>query len=97
MADHKEHAHPFLTSLKPGRAKKGKTVTAEEAVRVIRNGDTVATGGFVGIGFPEEIAVTLEARFLETGAPRDLTLLYAAGQGDGAEKGLNHLGREGLV
>ena len=31
--------------------KKQKIVSAEEAVRVIRNGDTVATGGFVGIGF----------------------------------------------
>jgi hypothetical protein len=42
----------------------GKIVTAEEAVRLIRDGDTVATGGFVGIGFAEEIAVALEAQYL---------------------------------
>jgi propionate CoA-transferase len=80
----------------------GKIVTAEEAVRLIRDGDTVATGGFVGIGFAEEIAVALEAQHLSkdipaSEKPRNLTLVYAAGQGDGKERGLNHLGHEGLV
>jgi propionate CoA-transferase len=83
-------------------ASRGKLVTAGEAVRLIRDGDTVATAGFVGIGFAEAIAVALEERFLsapsgEDGHPRDLTLVYAAGQGDGKEKGLNHLGHQGLV
>ncbi len=87
----------MLSSLPLKRATKGKIVSAEEAVRVIRDGDTVATGGFVGIGFAEEIAVKLEEYFLETGRPRGLTLIYAAGQGDGQEKGLNHFGHEGLV
>jgi len=44
----------------------GKIVSAEDAVRLIRTGDTVATGGFVGIGFAEEIAVALEALYLST-------------------------------
>ncbi len=77
--------------------RKEKIVTAQEAVRLIRSGDTVATGGFVGVGFAEEIAVELEKRFLETGNPRDLTLVYAAGQGDGNERGLNHLAHDGLL
>lgn len=42
----------------------GKIVTARDAVQLIRAGDTVATGGFVGIGFAENIAVALEERFL---------------------------------
>jgi propionate CoA-transferase len=89
--------HPLLSTFSSARAKKGKLVSAEEAVRVIRDGDTVATSGFVGIGFAEEIAVHIEQRFQKTGQPRDLTLLYAAGQGDGEDKGLNHLGHEGLL
>jgi propionate CoA-transferase len=88
---------PGLSFLPLQNAKKGKIVSAMEAVRVIRDGDTVATGGFVGIGFPEEIAVVLEHQYLEHSRPRDLTLVYAAGQGDGAERGLNHFGHEGLV
>lgn len=92
-----QRTHPVLSSLPPQRVKKGKIVSAEEAVRVIRDGDTVATGGFVGIGFPEELAVVLEQYFLKNKKPKNITLVYAAGQGDGADRGLNHLGHEGLV
>ncbi|MBF0301555.1 MAG: acyl CoA:acetate/3-ketoacid CoA transferase [Desulfamplus sp.] len=87
----------MLSTLTPVRAKKGKIVSSEEAIQLIRSGDTVATGGFVGIGFPEQLAIDLEEYFLKTGNPKDLTLLYAAGQGDGVSRGLNHLGHEGLV
>jgi propionate CoA-transferase len=76
---------------------RNKIVSAAEAVARIRDGDTVATGGFVGVGFAENIAVALERRFTSTGLPRQLTLVYAAGQGDGKERGLNHLAHEGLV
>ncbi|MCG8617688.1 MAG: acyl CoA:acetate/3-ketoacid CoA transferase [Desulfobacterales bacterium] len=89
--------HPMLSGMSPDRVKRGKIVSAQEALQLIQDGDTVATGGFVGIGFPEQLAVELERYFLETGCPRDLTLMYAAGQGDGKERGLNHLGYEGLV
>ena len=87
----------------PASGKRSKIISAAEAARLIRDGDTVATGGFVGIGFAENIAVAIEKRFLgedpesPAGNPRNLTLAYAAGQGDGKERGLNHLGHEGLV
>ena len=88
---------PQAKSALPQSAESGKIVSAAEAVRLIRDGDTVATGGFVGIGFAEGIAVALEEYYVANGGPRDLTLVYAAGQGDGKERGLNHLGRDGLV
>ncbi|MEZ5718810.1 MAG: acyl CoA:acetate/3-ketoacid CoA transferase [Burkholderiaceae bacterium] len=76
---------------------KDKIVSAADAVLLIHESDTVATGGFVGIGFAESIAVALAQRFEATQTPRDLTLVYAAGQGDGKHRGLNHLGVPGLL
>ena len=73
-------------------------MSAEEAVRTyIHDGATVAFGGFVGAMVPEEVNKTIQALFLSTGSPRGLTAIYAAGQGDSGERGLNHLGEEGLV
>ncbi|SAL01658.1 3-oxoadipate CoA-succinyl transferase subunit alpha [Caballeronia terrestris] len=92
--------HPFPAAV--NSAGRSKIVSAQQAVRLIRPGNTIATGGFVGIGFAEEIAVALERLFLDSSethgdAPRDLTLVYAGGQGDGASRGLNHFAHEGLV
>ncbi|MBA7704044.1 Caffeate CoA-transferase [subsurface metagenome] len=78
-------------------SRKSKIVSAAEAIRLIKDGDTVATGGFCGAGFAEDLAIYLEERYLETRKPKGLTLVYAAGQGDYVDRGLNHFGHEGLV
>ena len=77
--------------------KKVKIITAAEAAAMVENGSTVATGGFVGCTHPEELTSALEKHFLATGTPADLTLVYAAGQGDGKTRGLNHFGHDGML
>lgn len=72
-------------------------LSAKEAVKLITSESTIATGGFVGNAVPEELEIAIEERFLETNEPKNLTLVYAAGQGDGKTRGLNHFGHEGLI
>ncbi|HHV79765.1 MAG TPA: acyl CoA:acetate/3-ketoacid CoA transferase [Firmicutes bacterium] len=74
-----------------------KVMSLDQALNLIKDGDVIAISGFVGTGHPEELTSGLERRFLETGHPRDLTLVYAAGQGDGKDKGMNHFAHEGMV
>ena len=74
-----------------------KLGSADEVVKIIRNGDTVLISGFVGIGTPDEILIALENRFLQTGSPCDLTLVFAAAPGDGLDRGVNRLAHKGLV
>ena len=50
---------------------KNKVMTAEEAVKLIKPGDTVAVSGFIGMGHPEEISKAVEDSFLKTGSPNN--------------------------
>ncbi|MGY1693240.1 hypothetical protein [Geodermatophilus sp. SYSU D01105] len=57
-----------------------EVISAGAAACSVLDGDIVATGGSVGVGFAEEPPLALERRFEATGSPRDLTLVYAAGR-----------------
>lgn len=75
-----------------------KFLSAEEAVKLIKSGDTVSISGFMGMGHPEEVSLAMEKRFLETGEPTGLTLVHGASQNDGKSNwGLNRWGKEGLI
>jgi propionate CoA-transferase len=80
-----------------GPSVRDKVVTAAEAVRLIRDGDSVVVEGFVGQGFAEELTLALEERFLQTGAPRDLTVVFTVAQGNRQGRGLDRLCYEGLL
>ena len=74
-----------------------KQISAEQAAQLIPDNATLATGGFIGIGFAEAIAKAIEKRFLSCQQPQKLSLVYAAGQGDAQLRGLNHFAHEGMV
>jgi propionate CoA-transferase len=80
-----------------GLTARDKIVTAQEAVALIRDGDTVVAEGFAGQCFAEELTLALEARFLQTGAPRDLTLAFTVAQGNREGRGFDRLCYEGLL
>ena len=75
-----------------------KLCSASAAAALIKDGDTVAVAGNgAGMGSAEEILLEIEKRFLETGHPRNLTLVHSMGLGDRDQRGINRLAHEGLV
>ena len=74
-----------------------KIITREQAAAMVKDGDTLAVGGFNGYGVPEELFIGLRDRFLETGSPRGLTVFHSAACGDKGERGANRIALEGLV
>lgn len=72
-------------------------LTPEQAAQWIQDGQSVLLGGFIGSVVPEAIERAIGERFEHSGSPKDLTLLFAAGQGDGKSRAINHLAQQGLV
>lgn len=77
---------------------KSKQCSASAAAALLRDGDTIAVAGNgAGMCAAEEILSAIEQRFLETGHPRDLTVVHSVGLGDRGQRGINRLAHEGLV
>ena len=76
---------------------KNKVISADEAIALVRDGDVVCTTGFVQSCIPEALHAALERRYVQTKAPKDLTLIMCAGAGDSKGLGTGRLHHEGLL
>jgi len=75
-----------------------KFVSAEQAVALIKDGDTVGlVGGGSGMVEATCLHAAVEKRFLETGHPGHLTVVHALGIGDQKSRGMNRFAHEGMV
>ncbi len=75
-----------------------KQTSLDEAVELIKDGDTVGLiGGGGGLVEATLLHEEVERRFLSTGTPRDLTVLHSLGIGDKDRRGMNRFAHNGLV
>ena len=74
-----------------------KVISAAEAAALIKDGATVGAAALGLAGWPEEIAIGIEKRFLATGHPAGLTLVHASGIGDWKTKGTQHFAHAGMI
>ena len=74
-----------------------RVIDAASAAALVLDGARVVTGGFGSCGHPDSLTKALEERFLKTGKPNGLKLLFAAGSGDKAGRGLDRLAHPGLL
>lgn len=75
-----------------------KFMTSAQAAELIRDGDTVGLmGGGGGLMEATHLFEAIQARFLSTQHPRQLTMVHALGIGDKKTKGMNCFAHEGMV
>lgn len=74
-----------------------KIISAQEAAALIEDNWWVIPGGFGSCGHPDALTKAIRARFQETGSPKNLSLLFGAGQGDKKGNGVDALALKGLV
>ena len=74
-----------------------KVISAQQAADLIKDGATLAVGGFCGFGSPEELLIAIGDRFEQTGSPKNLTLFKGVSIGDKEKRGCSRISREGLI
>lgn len=74
-----------------------KVIKRDEVSNLIKDNDSVMIGGFIGTAVPEDLLVALQENYLKNQTPKDLSIIFCAGVGDGKERGINHLAEEGMV
>ncbi|MBL8700991.1 MAG: 3-oxoacid CoA-transferase [Alphaproteobacteria bacterium] len=73
-------------------------ITADEAARLIRDGDTILTGGSgSGHAVPDALMAAVERRFLAEGHPHGITSIHPVGLGDRGDRGAGHFAHKGLL
>jgi propionate CoA-transferase len=75
-----------------------KFCSAGDAVKLVKDGQTVASVGVIGWITPDTMLKALADRFRTTGAPKDLTFYFPCGTGDGINiRGMDHVAIVGLM
>ena len=59
-----------------------KIITVKEAAELVQDGAVIGSAVQGMTGWPEEIGLAIENRFMETGHPSGITHIHGAGQGD---------------
>jgi propionate CoA-transferase len=102
--------YPVTTELLAGQCRKPtialtsgldpamKLITAEDAANLVRDGDNIlVSGSGGGHAIPEKVLEAIEARYLQSATPKDLTLIHVVGLGDRAAKGAARFCHEGML
>ncbi|MCC0010942.1 MAG: acyl CoA:acetate/3-ketoacid CoA transferase [Hyphomicrobiaceae bacterium] len=76
---------------------KNKITSVDEAIALVRDNDVITTTGFVQSCIPEALHAALEKRFVETGHPKNLTLVMCAGAGDSKGLGTGRFHHDGML
>lgn len=77
--------------------KKVQFVMPVDAVKMIPDNAAVCVNGFLMANAAEELFKEVEKRFLNSGHPQNLKLMFTGSVGDGSERGINHFAHEGLI
>lgn len=74
-------------------------ITPKEAAGLVKDGATVALGGFGSYCGPDALLEALAARFDESGSPAGLTVVTGISTGDNTQNdlGMNRIAKEGLI